>query len=143
MTDMTEIQVFSIVTLVAVIALVIYQIVLRIKLIKDLPITEDECELISDEHENLSCYPCGSYQPHHEDFINSLHTILQVGKIYETIAYKETDKCKKEEGKFCLAWIRSYNDDKCCGVNEIVGFDKMPPKHFVFSLDHKIIEVVK
>lgn len=137
---MTEIQVFSIVTLVAVIVVVIHQIILRIRLLNDQIKLEENNDSSIDQ--NYSHYPCGNSAPHREDFTNKLDEILNVGMVYETIASQQCVRCRKEEGNFWLAWIRSYRSEKCCGLDELVGFDTMPPKHFILALNGKIIEVV-
>lgn len=85
--------------------------------------------------------PCGSNEPHYEDFTDRLRDKLDVGQVYETVAARESVRCSTEGGSFWMAWIRSYADDKCCGIDELVAFDNKPPKQFVFSLNGKIIEV--
>lgn len=84
--------------------------------------------------------PCGDNGPHFEDLIHKLDEVLEVGQVYETVATRDSKKCGSDE-VYWMAWLRSYADAKCCGYDELVAFEKKPPKRFVYALNGEIIEV--
>jgi hypothetical protein len=86
--------------------------------------------------------PCGTSNEHFEDYINCLDEVLDEGKVYTTIACDQGTECTEKKEVFWTAWIRSYSNDICCGIDELVAFRTQPPKHFVFEKNHKIIEVI-
>lgn len=96
----------------------------------ELPLAE-ECE------EEL---PCGSTLPEHFEGV-SLGDVLDIGQVYETVASREGVSCKPGAGTYWMAWIRSFEDATCCGIDQLVAFEKKPPKQFVYALNGEVIEV--
>ena len=84
--------------------------------------------------------PCGDGDLEHFEDV-PLAEVLNVGRVYETVAAREGVRCGSGGGVMWMAWIRSYVHPKCCGIDELVAFAKEPPKFFVYTENARLLGI--